>query len=169
MVNRAKTLILGIGNPLLTDDGVGIYVASKLKEKLNRPDITVTETATAGLALLDLLTGYEKAIIVDAIQTVGGKPGQIYKLTPEAFDTAKHISSPHGIDFRTAIELGARLGLPLPKEIFIYAIEAADVTTFGENCTAPVRKAISICVNMILQQLEDSDTRERNSTAPQTY
>lgn len=161
MGDKARILILGIGNPLLSDDGVGIYVAAKLKERLNRPDIAILETATAGLSLLDFLAGYEKAIIIDAIQTVGGKPGQIYKLTPEAFDTARHITSPHGIDFRTALELGHRLGLNLPAEIIIYAIEAADVTTFGERCTTPVRKAISTCANMILQELEADSKPQR--------
>jgi len=158
---RQKILILGIGNPLLSDDGAGICVAARLKEELDRPDVTVLETATAGLSLLDFLTGYDKAIIIDAIQTVGGTPGQIYKLTPEAFDTAEHITSPHGIDFRTALELGHKLGLNLPSEIIVYAIEAADVTTFSEKCTTPVRKAISACVNMILQELENNNKRQQ--------
>lgn len=159
MGKKEKILILGIGNPLLSDDGAGIYVAAELKEKFDHPDVTVLETATGGLSLLDFLTGYDKAIIIDAIQTVGGTPGQIYRLTPEAFDTAEHIISPHGIDFRTALELGKKLGLHLPNEIVIYAIEAADVSTFGEECTTPVRKAVSACVNMILEELEnDSST-----------
>jgi len=155
---KEKILILGIGNTLLSDDGAGIYVAAKLKDKLNRPDTTILELAVSGLALLDFLTGYEKAIIIDAIQTTGGKPGQVYRLTPEAFDIAQHITSPHGIDFRTTLELGKKLGLPLPREIIIYAIEAADVSTFSEQCTAPVRKAISSCVNMILRELETENT-----------
>ncbi len=154
MPDRRKILILGMGNPLLTDDGAGLCVAAKLKERLNRPDVAVLETAAAGLALLDFLSGYDQAIIIDVIQTVGGKPGDIYKLTPEAFDTAEHVTSPHGIDFRTALELGNRLGLNLPQKITIYAIEAADVSTFGEEFTAPVRKAVSACVNMILQELQ---------------
>lgn len=158
MPDRGKILILGIGNSLLTDDGVGLYIAAALREKISRPDVTVAETATTGLVLLDFLTGYDQAIIIDAIQTVGGTPGQIYRLTPEAFDTAEHITSPHGIDFRTALELGSRLGLHLPQKITIYAIEAADVSTFGEEFTAPVRKAVSACVNMILQELQEDSS-----------
>jgi hydrogenase maturation protease len=153
---KQKILILGIGNPLLSDDGAGICVAARLKGELDRPDVTVLETSTAGLSLLDFLTGYDKAIIIDAIQTVGGTPGQIYKLTPEAFDTAEHITSPHGIDFRTALELGKKLGFRLPEEIIIYAIEAADISTFSEKCTPPVRKAVSVCASMILQELANN-------------
>ncbi len=117
MDEKTKTLILGLGNSLLCDDGVGIYIASELKNRVDRPEITIMETGVAGLSLLDLLVGYDRAIIVDAIQTVGGKAGQIYRLEPKTFDTALHTASAHGIDFTTALEFGKKLGLPLPQEI----------------------------------------------------
>jgi hydrogenase maturation protease len=150
---KTKTLILGLGNSLLCDDGVGIYVAAELKNRVDRPEITVMETGVAGLSLLDLLVGYDRAIIVDAIQTVGGKAGQIYRLEPKAFDTALHTASAHGIDFTTALEFGKKLGLPLPQEIVIFAIEASDVSTFSEECTPEVKSAIPACVKMVLQEL----------------
>ena len=150
---KTKTLILGLGNSLLCDDGVGIYVAAELKNRVNRPEITIMETGVAGLSLLDLLVGYDRAIIIDAIQTVGGKAGQIYHLEPKAFDTALHTASAHGIDFTTALEFGKKLGLPLPQQIIIFAIEASDVSTFREECTPEVKKAISPCVEMVLQEL----------------
>jgi hydrogenase maturation protease len=149
---KTKTLILGMGNPLLCDDGVGLRVAAELKNRVDRPDITVTETGVAGLSLLDLLVGYDKAIIIDAIQTVGGKAGQIYRLDPKAFDTAIHTASAHGIDFTTALEFGKKLGLSLPQQIVIFAIEASDVSTFSEECTPEVLKAIPTCVEMVLNE-----------------
>ena len=112
------------------------------------------ETGVAGLSLLDLLVGYERAIIIDAIQTVGGKAGQIYRLDPKAFDTALHTASAHGIDFTTALEFGKKLGLPLPQQIVIFAIEASDIRTFSEECTPEVQKAIPTCVEMVLQELK---------------
>jgi hydrogenase maturation protease len=151
---KTKTLILGMGNPLLCDDGVGLRVAAELKDRVEQPEITVMETGVAGLSLLDLLVGYEKAIIIDAIQTVGGKAGQIYRLDTQAFDTARHTASAHGIDFTTALEFGKKLGLSLPQQIIIFAIEASDVTTFSEECTPEVRKAIPTCVEMVLQELK---------------
>ena len=153
MDGKTKTLILGLGNSLLCDDGVGIYVAAELKNRVDRPDTTVMETGVAGLSLLDLLVGYDRAIIVDAIQTVGGKAGEIYRLEPKAFDTALHTASAHGIDFTTALEFGKKLGLPLPQEIVIFAIEASDVSTFSEECTSEVKSAIPACVEMVLQEL----------------
>ena len=108
----------------------------------------------AGLSLLDLLAGYDRAIIVDAIQTVGGKVGQIYRLDPQAFDSTRHTCSPHDVNFATALELGNRLGLALPQQIVIFAIEVAEASTFSEECTPEVRRAIPVCVEMIIQELE---------------
>ena len=146
-------MILGMGNPLLCDDGVGLRVAAELKDRVEQPEITVMETGVAGLSLLDLLVGYDRAIIIDAIQTVGGKAGQIYRLDPKAFDTAIHTASAHGIDFTTALEFGKKLGLSLPQQIIIFAIEASDVTTFSEECTPEVKQAVTVCIEMVLREL----------------
>jgi hydrogenase maturation protease len=150
---KTKTLILGMGNLLLSDDGVGLCVAAELKNKLDQQETTVMETDTAGLSLLDLLVGYDRAIIIDAIQTVGGKVGQIYRLDPAAFDATRHTASPHDVNFAAALELGNKLGLTLPQQIIIFAIEVADVSTFSEECTPAVKQAIPICVKMALQEL----------------
>ena len=143
-----------MGNPLLCDDGVGLRVAAELKDRVNQSEVTVMETGIAGLALLDLLIDYNRAIIIDAIQTISGKPGQIYRLDTKAFDAARHAVSPHDIDFTTALEFGKKLGLSLPKKIVIFAIEALDVHTFIEECTPEVEKAIPICVDMVLRELK---------------
>ena len=74
--NNIKTLILGLGNPILTDDGVGCHVAMALKDRLKGPEVDVMEASIAGLDFLDLLTAYDRAIIIDAIQTDEGQPGK---------------------------------------------------------------------------------------------
>jgi hydrogenase maturation protease len=152
--DKTKTLILGLGNSLLSDDGVGLTIASELKNRLNESDITVMETSVAGLSLLDLVVGYDRAIIIDAIQTLDGKPGQIYRLDPEAFDTTRRTISPHDVNFTTALEFGKKVGLPLPREIVIFAIEASDVSTFSEEYTPQVKQAIPTCVEMVLQEIK---------------
>jgi len=147
-----------MGNPLLCDDGVGLRVVAELKDRVDQQEVTIMETGIAGLALLDLLVGYERAIIVDAIQTVGGKAGHIYRLDTKAFDAARHTVSPHDIDFTTALEFGKKLGLALPRRIVIFAIEASDVRTFVEECTPEVQKAVPTCVEMVLQELKKGDS-----------
>jgi len=148
-----KTLILGLGNPILSDDSVGLRVARELANRFNQPDVTVMETSVAGLDFLDLLVGYDKAIIIDAIQTKGGKVGQVYQFEPEAFDATRHASTPHDVNFATALELGNRLGLDLPQRITIFAIEVQNVSSFSEECTPEVMTAIPLCVKMIIQEL----------------
>jgi hydrogenase maturation protease len=73
-----KTLVLGLGNPILSDDAVGIRIAEGLKLKASVQD--VVETSEAGVALLDYAVGYDKLVIIDSIMTDKGKPGELYKL-----------------------------------------------------------------------------------------
>jgi len=143
-----------MGNSLLSDDGVGLYVVAEIKNRLNEPAITIMETGAAGLSILDLLVGYDRAIIIDAIQTADGKAGQIYRLGPEAFDTTRRTATSHDVDFTTALAFGNKLNLALPQEIVIFAIEASDVSSFSEECTPEVKQAIPICVEMVLQEIK---------------
>ena len=144
---------MGLGNPILSDDGVGLRVAEELKGRLDQPEVTVMETSMAGLDLLDTLVSFDRAIIIDAIQTRDGKIGQVYRFEPEAFDDTRHASTPHDVNFVTALELGRRLGLDLPQRIIIFGIEVEDVTTYSERCTPEVMTAIPACVTMVLQEL----------------
>jgi len=150
-----KTLVLGTGNPILSDDGVGIKVAHEVANQLNNPQITVSETNAAGLSLLDSIVGYDKVIIIDAIQTKEGKAGQIYRMKPEDFSFAKHLSSPHQINLVTALELGKMLNLMMPQEITILAVEAKDVSNFSERCTPEVERVIPEAVKIVLEELSE--------------
>ena len=148
-----KTLVLGLGNPILSDDGVGIQVAREVANQLNSPQVTVAETSGAGLSLLDSIVGYDKVIIIDAIQTREGHSGQIYRIGPEDFSLTKHFSSPHQINLATALELGKMLDLAMPPTITIFAVEAKDITSFSEKCTPEVEQAIPEVVKMVLEEL----------------
>lgn len=148
-----KTLILGLGNPILSDDGVGIRVTEALASEFNQPEVTVMEASLAGLNLLDLLVNFDRAILIDAIQTTAGKVGEVYRLESGIFDSTRHTTTPHDVSFAGALELGRRLGLALPKQITIFAIEVADVSTFSEECSPEVRRAIPFCVEMIIREL----------------
>ena len=145
-----NTLILGIGNPILTDDGVGIRIAQRLKEE--NAKLKVIETSEAGITLLDLIAGYDKLIIIDSIKTEKGKPGDLYKLELEDLKPAKDFSSSHGIGIATAFELGKGLRYRMPKYTSIYAVEIKDNTTFGEKCTEEVEQRIPFIVKQIVRK-----------------
>jgi hydrogenase maturation protease len=148
---KMKTLVLGLGNYILRDDSVGLLVASELKQILQRPDITIQESELGGINLLELLDGYDRAIIVDAIQTGRQKAGHMFELTPESLVGSLNTSSTHGIDFRTLIELGRRYGMHLPEQIVILAVEVEDVNTFDESCNDSVLHSVPDCMERVVQ------------------
>jgi len=145
-----NTLILGIGNPILTDDGVGIKIARKIKE--GNPELEVIETSEAGIALLDLIADYDKLVIIDSIKTGQEKPGKVYKLRLEDLKPAVDSASSHGVDIATAFELGRGLGYRMPKYISLYAVEIKDNTTFGEDCTEEVEERIPFIISQIIEE-----------------
>ena len=145
-----KTVILGLGNPILTDDGVGIKIARKLKEE--NPGLEVIETSEAGITLLDLIVGCNKLIIIDSIKTDRGKPGELYKLELKNLKPTMDFSSSHNIGIITAFELGRRLGYRMPKHTSIYAVEIRDNTTFSEKCTLELKKRIPFIAKQIIER-----------------
>ena len=148
-----KTLILGIGNSILSDDGVGFLVVERLKEALKtRKDIAVKETSVSGLSLLDEITGYERLIIVDAIQTRDGKPGDIYRLSPADFKAGR-MAVIHDVGLFSALELARKLDIEVPREVVIFAIEAKDIATFSEKCSPEVEEAVPQAVEMVLKEV----------------
>jgi hydrogenase maturation protease len=145
-----KTLILGLGNPILTDDAVGMRIAEELERKF--PDLAVVATSEAGLSLLEQVIGYDRLVIIDSIKTEKGKPGELYQLELEDLKPAADFSSSHGVDITIAFKLGERLGYPMPHQVSIYAVEVKDNTTFREECTPEVAQSIPFIVRQIIKE-----------------
>ena len=151
-----KTLVLGLGNPILTDDGVGIHVvraAAACYAPAN--SVTFAEASVGGLRLLDALAGYERVILIDAIQTRGGRPGDVYRLAASDLPASLHSGSTHDLSLLAALDLGRRLGMALPADgdLTLLAVEVEDVLIFGERCTPAVAQAIPRAVKAVLAEL----------------
>lgn len=149
-----KILVLGLGNPLVTDDSVGLRVAARLEPLLaDRPDVEVSEDYWGGLRLMERMVGFDRAIVIDAICT-GATPGTIHHLTPDAIPTQRSSSS-HDVNLPTALALGRAAGLPLPcdEHILLVGIEAEDILSFSEQCTPAVEAAIAPAVEEVLQMV----------------
>ena len=130
-----KTLILGVGSSILTDDSVGLVVAAKLKERFaGRDDVDVGFNEEAGFSLLEESLGYDRLVVVDSILT-GREPGTVMRLDLEDLGRTIHSNSPHGANLATVMELGRRQKMDVPEEVIIFAIEVVDVLTFGESLT----------------------------------
>ena len=162
-----RAVVVGLGNPLLSDDGVGIYAARLLADRLAGAPVSVEESSWGGMRFLDLLTGYEHAVIIDAIQWRHGPPGTVYRLPPdEAVPTVRAVSF-HDVSLGTALALGRKLGIPLPTEIVFLAVEAGDVLTVAEGCSPDVEAALPEVVRQAMDQLVAwGDVREGGCTKP---
>ena len=149
------TLIVGLGNPILTDDGIGPLVVEAARPLLaGRDDVFIKIDTHGGLRLMERMTGYRRAIIVDAM-VCGDVPGTLFDIGPNDFPTA-HSGSTHDATLPGALYVGRKLGavLPADEDIRLVAIEAEDIYTFGESCTEAVLAAVPRAVDLVLQLLE---------------
>jgi hydrogenase maturation protease len=147
-----RILVLGLGNPLLGDDTVGLKVAARVRERLSgAPGVEVEEEAAGGLRLMERMTGYDRVVLVDAAVT-GGTPGEIRRLAPDDLPT-RRTAAAHGIDLSQALALGRQLGYPMPSEVRIVAVEAVSVLEFRDEMTPAVAAAVEPAVEAVLEEL----------------
>ncbi len=154
-----RTRVIGLGNTILTDDGVGICAASEIRRRLTEPGCAapanVVETEVAGFGLIELMAGWDRVILIDSIQFNGIEPGTVLRIRPDDLHTSLRLRSIHEIDLPTGLELGRRLGFKMPGEIVVFCIQAQDVTTFGESLTPSAKAGMAEAVDLVLHELQD--------------
>ncbi|HEY5512964.1 MAG TPA: hydrogenase maturation protease [Geomonas sp.] len=149
----AGVVIIGMGNPLLSDDGVGIAVARAVAQRLRgRMNLTVTELHTGGFRLMEAMAGFQRAVVVDAMLS-GATPGTLQRFDPKGFVTTKNTFSSHDTDFATAYDLGRMAGVPLPEQVSFWGIEAREFDLFGERFSDEVSAAVPGAVNLIVAEI----------------
>lgn len=155
-----KTRVIGLGNTILTDDGVGVYAAREVRRVLDEhgaaDSADVVESEVGGFDLMELMTGWDRVILVDSIQFDGVTPGTLLELDPQDLRTSLRIRSVHDIDLPTVLKLGRLMGLQMPAQVLIYAIQAEDAHTLGETMTPPVRQAMARAVKVVLNRIATS-------------
>lgn len=152
-----KILVLGLGNPLVSDDSVGLRVAEALRPLLaDRPDVEVSEDYWGGLRLMERMIGFDRAIIIDAMQS-GAPPGTVHRLTPDSISTQRSASA-HDVNLPTALEFGRTAGVALPKNehILLVGIEAEDILSFSERCTPAVEASIPLAVGVVMEAIKET-------------
>jgi hydrogenase maturation protease len=151
--SASRLLLLGLGNDILTDDAVGLHVVHELQRELaGQAGIDFRETTEMGLALLDFITGYRAAAIVDSIQTGKEAPGFLYELDDAVFNQMTG-RTPHFVGVSETLALGKRLGLAMPEQVMIYAIEVADPFTVSTSLTPALQAALPGIVARIRSSL----------------
>ena len=148
-----RTVVVGLGNPILSDDSVGIKVAALVKSQLpDAADVDVFESYAGGLRLMEAIAGYDSAIIVDAMKTGSCPPGSIKWLSIDSLTKTRNTLCTHDSDLATAMALGRDLGLAIPDNVEIVGIEASEVECFSEELTSGVLAALPRAVGEVLRR-----------------
>ena len=149
-----KTIILGLGNPILGDDAVGCRIVEELeKEKhtFSSNNISIEPFYRGGIALMERLVGFDRAFIIDSIQGLGGEPGTIHELSLSDLPTMT-ADSPHDTSLKAALELGKKMGAHLPSEIIIFAVEIKYSLDFSEILSPAVENSIPVVIKKVKEK-----------------
>ena len=147
-----KTIVIGLGNPILGDDGVGWRVAEVLaRQKESDLDVDIDCLSLGGIGLMEHLIGYERAILIDAF--AAGEPGSITVCALEDLPdySAFHVTGAHDTSLQNAIRLGRDLGATLPEQVTVVGISILPVHEFSEAISPPVAAAIPKAAQIVLE------------------
>lgn len=166
----ARTIVIGLGNPLLGDDGVGWRVADEVESLLpaarsagrDIPDVEIVRLGVGGLRLMECLTGYDAAVLIDAAEFPDRPIGEIRACPFEdlADFAAGHLDSAHDASLRTALALGRRLGAELPERIHAVTIQAHRTDEFSEQLSPEVAAAVPAAAAAVLDLLTPKDPHD---------
>ena len=152
-----KTAVIGLGNPILTDDGIGIYAARAVQAALPPASaVTVLELAVGGLRLMEAMIGFERVILLDALWAPERPPGTVAEFSAVALRPTLHTASAHDVDLPAALRAGRMLGAVLPPDdqITVVAVCARQVQDFGERPIPAVQAALPEVVTRVLRLLD---------------
>lgn len=144
--------IIGLGNPILGDDGVGWVVARRVEARLNDPRrASVEYSAAGGLSLMERLVGCSRAILIDSIVTGAHPPGSVMSFPLEALppQASSYTASAHDASLQDALQAGRRLGVALPERVDIVAVEISAAYEFSEQLSEPVAAAVAAAERMV--------------------
>jgi hydrogenase maturation protease len=144
-------LVLGIGNPLLGDDGFGVEVARRLKEAGELAGVEIVDGGSQGLYLLPYLQGRSHIIVADAI-AFGGAPGEIVRLNADQIPARLQVKvSEHQISFHEVLALMQLLGED-PKEFIFFGVEPKS-NEWGDGLSPEIAAAVDPVIEKIKEQI----------------
>lgn len=146
--------ILCLGNDLLADDSLGGLVAEQLRKHLP-PSLEVVYTPNTGFSLLDNMMDAQRLVVIDTVLTGGAAPGTVFVLKEQELVSVPG-GSPHYTGLFETLALARMLQLPVPDEVVIVAVEAADCTTIGGDMHPAVESAVPEVVEVVRKLIESS-------------
>ncbi len=164
-----KRLVIGLGNPILGDDGVGWRIAEFVQ---NHPDlpagVEIDYLAVGGISLMERLVGYDWALLIDAIITHQHPIGTVISANLDDLPDRDigHLGSPHDATIQDALKMGRRLGAYLPSVIELVAVESQNIYDFSEELSPPVSAAVALAVQRVLERLQSLPVESEPITRP---
>jgi hydrogenase maturation protease len=150
-----NALILGMGNTLLSDDGIGIIIKRYLEQKFrNVKGVEFEETSWGGFRVIDLLRDYDYAIVIDSIKTGKAVEGEIHHLKTDDLLPTLRLNSYHDINFITALNLAKKMNYKIPSDIDILAVEIENNYTITENLNSEIRSSIATVSKKAIELLK---------------
>lgn len=155
--SESKTLVIGLGNPIIGDDGVGWRIAEQVSIRLQRQPaingpVMVERLSVGGLALMERLVGCRRAILIDAITIGESDAGDLLCVSLNALPdrSAGHLDSAHDASLQTAMEVGRSMGYQLPREVWVVGVRARQVREFSDRLSWPVAAAVQPATEKVL-------------------
>ena len=145
-------LILGLGNILLGDEGVGVRVIEQLFSHPFPDEIEVIDGGTAGYELINFFEGKEKVIIVDAVKT-DDTPGSVYKMDLSVVQEDETVQlSLHQIGLKNVFKMASMMDLN--PEVTLVGIVPKDYQDYNIGLSEEVEKAIPLAIETVLKEIE---------------
>ena len=146
-------VVIGLGNPLMGDDGVGLAVLERLRDGWDLPDVELVDGGTWGLSLVPVIEDAERLLLIDAI-AAHHEPGTIIELSRARLPIyLSRKLSPHQVDMRDALAVVELRGL-LPNDIVAIGVQP-DVVALGLELSPTVAAKLDALVHAVVKQLED--------------
>lgn len=152
-----RSLIIGLGNPIMGDDAVGCKAAEALQTKLSSSTNEVVEVEQffrGGISLMERLIGYDRVLIIDSITSPGGTPGKVNLLTLDDVPSI-YVTSPHDGSLKNAIGFARSIGEKLPDQVDIIAVLIESKFEFSEDLSTPVKACIPKVLQMALDWIQE--------------
>ncbi|MCG8306330.1 MAG: hydrogenase maturation protease [Cytophagales bacterium] len=138
--SESDILILGLGNDILADDGIGPKLVERLRLNMFNESLIFKTAAIGGMEIIALTVGFRQAIIIDGMKSGRANPGKVIHLTPENFVETLHLSSFHDLNFLTALEFARSVDMELPNRIDIIAVEILEDLTFSNDFSPEISR-----------------------------
>jgi hydrogenase maturation protease len=149
-----KTVVLGVGNRIMGDDGLGPRVIEELQKREVPSNVELMDAGVGGMAILSWIENADKVVIIDSVQTGNEPPGTVYRFTDKELPPSDmFMLSLHDLNLVDTINIG-RIVQKMPEEIIIYGVEVKRVAEFVDKLTPEVEAAMAEVIDLVMEEIK---------------